>query len=82
MRIARNKITISLALVAALLLSSETVSAQLSTAPTSDWSRLNAVTAGSKVSVKLKSGKTVDGKLSWELPTPRCRSPSKTNPST
>ena len=64
MRIARNKITISVALVAALLLSSATVSAQLSTAPTSDWSRLNAVTAGSKVSVKLKSGKTVDGKLS------------------
>jgi small nuclear ribonucleoprotein (snRNP)-like protein len=63
MRIA-NRITISLALVAALLLSSATVSAQLSTAPTSDWSRLNAVTAGSKVSVKLKSGKTVDGKLS------------------
>lgn len=64
MPIARNKITISLALIAALLLSSATVSAQLSTAPTSDWSRLNAVTAGSKLSVKLKSGKTVDGKLS------------------
>ena len=64
MRIARNKITISLALVGALLLSSATVSAQLSTAATSDWSRLNAVTAGSKLSVKLKSGKTVDGKLS------------------
>ena len=64
MRIARNKITISLALVAALLLSSATASAQLSTAPTGDWSRLNAVTAGSKLSVKLKSGKTVAGKLS------------------
>jgi hypothetical protein len=64
MRIARSKLTISLTLVAALLLSSVTVSAQLSTAPTSDWSRLNAVTAGSKLSVKLKSGKTVDGKLS------------------
>ena len=64
MPIARNKITISLALVAALLLSSAPVSAQLSTAPTNDWSRLNAVTAGSKLSVKLKSGKTVDGKLS------------------
>ena len=64
MRIARNKLTISLTLVAALLLSSVTVSAQLSTAPTRDWSQLNAVTAGSKLSVKLKSGKTVDGKLS------------------
>ena len=64
MRIARNKLTISLTLVAALLLSSQTAGAQLSTAPASDWSRLNAVTAGSKLSVKLKSGKTVDGKLS------------------
>src|SRR3982074_2195266 len=64
MRIARNRITISVALVAALLLSSATVSAQLPTKPTSDWSRLNAVTAGSKLSVKLKSGRTVDGKLS------------------
>jgi len=64
MRIARNKFTISLTLVAALVLSSQTAGAQLSTAPASDWSRLNAVTAGSKLSVKLKSGKTVDGKLS------------------
>jgi hypothetical protein len=64
MRIARKKLTISLMLVAALLLSSETASAQLSIAPSSDWSRLNAITAGSKLSVKLKSGKTVDGKLS------------------
>jgi len=64
MRIARNKLTISLSLVAALLLSSVTVSAQLSTAPASDWSRLNAITAGSKLSVKLKSGKTFEGKLS------------------
>jgi small nuclear ribonucleoprotein (snRNP)-like protein len=29
----------------------------------SDWARLNSVTAGSKLSVKLKSGKTVQGKF-------------------
>jgi len=29
----------------------------------SDWSRLNLVPAGSKLSIKLKSGKTVNGKL-------------------
>lgn len=63
MHIARNKFATSLVLVAALFLSSATASAQLSTTPTVDWSKLNAVAAGSKLSVKLKSGKTVDGKL-------------------
>ncbi len=64
MCIARNKLTISLALVAAILLSSVTASAQQSTAPTSDWSRLSAVNTGNKLAVKLKSGKTFEGKLS------------------
>jgi len=63
MHIARNKFATSLVLVAALFLSSVTASAQLSTAPTGDWSKLSAVAAGSKLSVKLKSGKSVDGKL-------------------
>lgn len=47
-------------LLSSLLLSSVTVSAQTAT---NDWSRLNAVPAGSKVSVKLKSGKIIDGTL-------------------
>jgi len=47
-------------LLSSLLLSTVTVSAQ--TAP-NDWSRLNAVGTGSKLSVKLKSGKTVEGTL-------------------
>ena len=64
MCVGRNKLKISIALVASILLSSVTVNAQLSTAPTSDWSRLNTVTSGSKLVVKLKSGKTVEGKLS------------------
>jgi hypothetical protein len=60
---ARNNAMTSLALVGALLLSSVTASAQLSTRATGDWSKLDAVAAGSKLAVKLKSGKTVDGKL-------------------
>jgi hypothetical protein len=63
MGIARNKLTTSFLLTVALLLSSVTASAQTSSTTTADWSRLNAVSTGSKVSVKLKSGKTVDGKL-------------------
>jgi hypothetical protein len=47
-------------LLSSLLLSTVTVSAQTAT---SDWSRLNAVPTGSKLSVKLKSRKTVDGTL-------------------
>lgn len=47
-------------LLSSLLLSTVTVSAQTAT---NDWSRLNAMPTGSKLSVKLKSGKTVDGIL-------------------
>jgi hypothetical protein len=47
-------------LLSSLLLSTVTVSAQTAT---NDWSRLNALPNGSKISVKLKSGKTVDGAL-------------------
>lgn len=47
-------------LLSSLLLSTATVSAQ---STTSDWSRVNAVATGSDLSVKLKSGKTVNGRL-------------------
>ena len=47
-------------LLSSLLLSTVTVSAQTTT---SDWSRVNAVPTGSDVSVKLKSGKTINGRL-------------------
>ncbi|HMJ25410.1 MAG TPA: hypothetical protein VK475_06260 [Pyrinomonadaceae bacterium] len=60
MDIARNKLKVSFLIIVALLLSSMTTSAQTSN---TDWSRLNAVSAGSKLSVNLKSGKTVAGKL-------------------
>lgn len=38
--------------------------AQNTTVTTSDWSSLRAVTSGSKLSVRLKNGKTFDGSLS------------------
>ena len=63
MRSGRRRFTLSLVLVASLLLPS-VVPAQVGKAPTGEWSALNTVTAGSKLAVKLKSGKTVEGKLS------------------
>ena len=63
MFIARKRLTISITLVAAILLAAINVSAQ-TPAPNGDWSKLSAVTSGSKLSVQLKSGQTVEGKLS------------------
>src|SRR6266542_5113304 len=51
-------------LVMSFLLPSMILAAQNTAATTADWSALKAVTSGSKVSVKLKNGKTVDGTLS------------------
>ncbi len=63
MRIGRRRFTRRLVLAAILLLPS-VMSAQVGTAPINDWSALNTVTPGSKLSVKLKNGKTVKGELS------------------
>ena len=52
----------SLSLAASLLLSS-VASAQTAPAPSGDWAALRAVAAGSKLAVKLKDGKTVEGRL-------------------
>ena len=56
-----QQLAIVIILLGSFLLSSITAGAQQNL---SDWSRLNGLTAGSKLSVKLKSGKTVQGKLS------------------
>ena len=66
MCIGSKRFMISLGLIASLVLPSVSFAAQeqkTTTAPTSDWSRLNTVTSGSMVAVKLKNGKTVEGKL-------------------
>ena len=52
---------VTIVLVASLLLSSVTVIAQ---GRSNDWSKVTALTAGSKLSVKLKNGKTINGTLS------------------
>lgn len=62
----RKRFSLSIVLVASLLLSSATLSAQNAAATTSDWSVLKSVTAGSKLVVKLNTGKTVEGKLIYQ----------------
>jgi small nuclear ribonucleoprotein (snRNP)-like protein len=63
MCIGTKRLTLSLALVASFLLS-PAILAQNKATPSSDWSILNTVATGSELSVKLKDGKTVEGKLS------------------
>jgi hypothetical protein len=60
MRIPASQIPTITILLLSLLLSPVTLTAQTSL---SDWSRLNTVASGSKLSVKLKDGKTVEGTL-------------------
>lgn len=60
MRIHRKRIVTSITLIVSLLLSCITSTAQTST----DWSRLNTIELDSKLAVKLKNGKTINGKLS------------------
>lgn len=62
MRLRSKRLTIGLVLIASFLLPS-VVLAQGTTASTRDWSALKSVESGSKVVIKLKNGKTVNGKL-------------------
>lgn len=56
----------SVILIAAVLFPSITLSAraQVATQPTGDWSAVSSVPTGDRLVVKLKSGQTVEGKLS------------------
>lgn len=63
MCVGSKKLTLVLLLAAALLLP-HAASAQSSSASTGEWSSLNAVTSGSKLVVKLKDGKSYEGRLS------------------
>ena len=51
-------------LVVSFLLPSGMLAAQNTAVTTGDWSSVKAVATGSKLSVKLKNGKTVEGRLS------------------
>jgi hypothetical protein len=61
MRIRTRQFATIVILVTSFLLSPVTLVAQVGT---NDWSRLNSVAQGSKLSVKLKNGKKVDGTFS------------------
>jgi hypothetical protein len=61
MRIPARQFATLVILLTSLLLSTVTLMAQ---ANTSDWSRVSSVPTGSKLSVKLKNGNKVDGKIS------------------
>ena len=63
MCVTRRRFAPILALIASLLLPSLT-SAQNTSATAGDWSALSAVASGSKLVVKLKTGRSVEGKLS------------------
>lgn len=56
----RVSLVTSIALTIALLSSTAAVSAQASA---NDWSRVTALESGSKVAVKLKDGKSVEGRI-------------------
>ena len=58
MRIRTRQFATIVILLTSFLLSPATVAAQ---AGTNDWSRLNSVASGSKLSVKLKNGKKMEG---------------------
>jgi small nuclear ribonucleoprotein (snRNP)-like protein len=56
-----TRLFVVIGLVGSLLLSNASVAAQ---GQTGDWSKVTALASGSKLSVKLKNGKTVNGTLS------------------
>lgn len=60
MRTPARQITVVLTLLVAFLLSPAALLAQTGM---NDWSRLNSISNGTKLSVKLKDGKKVDGTL-------------------
>jgi hypothetical protein len=60
----KSGLTISLALLTCLLFPSLTLTAQgLKPANASDWSQLSTLVSGTRLSVKTKDGKIVDGRL-------------------
>ena len=56
-----GRFTLVLVLLTSLVL---TPVASAQSAPSGDWAAINSVTTGSKLVVKLKDGKTIEGKLS------------------
>ena len=66
MRVTSRQFAISLTLIAVTFFSSSALAAQPSpgaTQPLGDWSSINSVPKGDRVSVRMKNGQTIDGKL-------------------
>ena len=61
MCVGRKRFTLVLVLLASLILPA---GASAQSAPSGDWAALNSIITGSKLVVKLKDGKSVEGKLS------------------
>ena len=59
----QRKLQLSILLVISFILSSFPAAAQNNAVGTSDWSSVKSVAAGSKLAVKLRSGKTYQGTL-------------------
>lgn len=64
MSVGRIRIATSLILITSILLLPGSLIAQTSTTPINDWSRLSAVEPESKLTIRLKNGKKIDGRLS------------------
>src|SRR5215475_14797249 len=64
MSVGRIRIATSLILITSILLLPGSLIAQTLIPPINDWARLSAVEIESKLSIKLKDGKKVEGKLS------------------
>ena len=64
MCIGSKRLTMSMALIASILLTPVSLIAQTAAGSSQDWSRLTTVESGSKLVVKQKDGKTLEGKLS------------------
>lgn len=61
--IGSNRLTIATVLATSILLSSLNASGQVSTGQIDDWLRLNSISAGSNLEVRLKDGKKLEGKF-------------------
>jgi len=59
----RISFRVAMVLVTSILLSSVSASGQISTVAANDWSRVNSVSQGTKLEIKLKNGKTIGGRL-------------------
>jgi hypothetical protein len=60
----KNRLAVSFALLGCLLFPSLTLTAQELKPAVGNWSQLSTVASGTRLSVKTKDGKTVEGKLS------------------